>query len=415
MKGKVVGLLVALLVLLGFGLGTAQAQDGTPVEPSLGEQDGLSLPADAAPNNTPDTAFPIDCGETWFKHVTSAGEVDWWQFEGRETQEMVVWVRAAEEGFAVDSTLKLYEGAPDRLVEENSDYDGKDSRLHYLTGDDVYYLRFEDLNDSQLGVYRISLDIPMYISMDRAGSVGGVTYDAGDILVYYRCRQQWAMFLDMSNAGLTANTSNFATLDGGARFVMGFNQNANVPGVGAVVPQDLVVFNAVDIGPDTTGTFQYLFDGSDVGLTTTAEAIDAVTVSRGNLLLSLWGTGKVATVGKFQDEDVVRFRGQRWGATTAGSWELWLDGTAAGLSVADLRGLWYNDWYYPGEDWWYLTFDVALGGGAIQPNDVAYCFTEDAVSCPMSLGLDGATFGLKGKIDAFDGGPHPHDTLNNLP
>jgi len=61
------------------------------------------------------------------------------------------------------------------------------------------------------------------------------------------------------------------------KLVMSFTQPAGVPGiVGTVDDSDLVKFNATSLGATTAGTFQRYFDGSDVGLTTDAEDIDAL-------------------------------------------------------------------------------------------------------------------------------------------
>lgn len=415
-KQVAMALILAATVALILLIGGAAAQDA-PAGPG-----GNPLPANIEPNNTPDTAFPIACGEKWFKSVNSASEVDWWVFSGNETAIMVVWVEGAEEGQPVDPRIQLYEGGatPADLVEENDDYDGKDSRLHYLTGDDDYYVKVEDLNDTQAGNYWITVDMPYYVSVAGNGKVGGVSYSAGDILVYYQCRQEWQMFLDMSDTGIKANTSNFATLDGGARFILGFVKTANLPGIGSVLPQDLVVFNATDVGPDTAGSFQWLFDGSDVGLTAKGERIDAVTVSNNELYLSTTGTASVPGINKFDNKDVVVFRGTQWGSNTAGTWEKVADGSDGGLGSLNLQGLWLNDWYLGSDDeyWYSMIFNktFAPNFGTANPNDVVTCL--DAPDGPIDCLFVEADFttelGSK-KLDAVDLGPHYHDTLPNFP
>ena len=423
-KRPAAALLVALLALVQLA-GAAAAQD--PIPPGEGQvlqapPEGSETTIDDGTENSPATAYPIGCGQRLSKAVASASEVDWWVFEGYETSLMVVWVEAAEIGQPVNPRIKLYEDSPSFLAEENDDYDGKDSRLHYLAGDYLYYIKLEDLNDAQPGSYFINVDIPIYVSVAGNGTVGGVSYSAGDILVYYKCRAQWKMFLDMSDVSVTANTSNFATLDGGASFVMGFVKTATIPGVGSVLPQDLVAFSATDVGPDTSGTFRLLLDGSDVGLTLKSEQIDAVTVSDGRLYLSTTGTGSVPGVGSFENNDVMVFQGTSWGSTTAGLWHKEADGSDSGMGTRNLQGLWLNDYYVASDDenWFSMVFSqpfTATGGATIGPNDIAGCWQflpGTAYSCGSAQADFTSFFGTL-KIDAVDRGPHYHDTLPNFP
>jgi hypothetical protein len=75
------------------------------------------------------------------------------------------------------------------------------------------------------------------------------------------------------------------------------------------------------------------FDGSDVGLTTNAEAIDAVTgLADGSWLISTRGSGAVPGVSSFAAEDILRFRPTGLGATTTGSWSLHADMSDVGIS-----------------------------------------------------------------------------------
>ena len=86
-----------------------------------------------------------------------------------------------------------------------------------------------------------------------------------------------------------------------------------------------------------------LFDGSDVGLTSNAEAIDAVTgLANGSWLISTRGSGSVAGV-SFAAEDILRFTPTSLGANTAGSWSLYADmsdvgitGTAENITAIDV-------------------------------------------------------------------------------
>ncbi|MDQ3248774.1 MAG: Ig-like domain-containing protein, partial [Chloroflexota bacterium] len=93
--------------------------------------------------------------------------------------------------------------------------------------------------------------------------------------------------------------------------------------------------------PDT-GQWALVFDGSDVGLSTT-DLDDFVFLPGGDILLSIDKDITLAGLGAVGDEDVLRFTPTRLGSTTTGSYALYLDGSAVGLEAnndnEDIRGL----------------------------------------------------------------------------
>jgi len=60
--------------------------------------------------------------------------------------------------------------------------------------------------------------------------------------------------------------------------------------IGFVDDSDIVKFTASSLGADTTGTFAMYFDGSDVGLTTRKEDVDGFELLGGDLLISTLGS-----------------------------------------------------------------------------------------------------------------------------
>ena len=84
-------------------------------------------------------------------------------------------------------------------------------------------------------------------------------------------------------------------------------------------------------------SFSIFFDGSDVGLTSSGENVDAAFLaSDGRLYLST--TGSFSVIGASgADEDLLRFTPTSTGSTTAGTFDLYLDGSAVGIpTTADL-------------------------------------------------------------------------------
>lgn len=124
-----------------------------------------------------------------------------------------------------------------------------------------------------------------------------------------------------------------------------YRASSQKPGIGAVTSWDVVRFTPTSTGNNTAGTFSWYIDGSDVGLTTSGEKIDALDIlANGRVLVSTTGGLSVpkqggGTLGG-QDEDAVAFVPAQLGATTTGSWVAYFDGTAIpGLGVEDVTGI----------------------------------------------------------------------------
>jgi hypothetical protein len=84
------------------------------------------------------------------------------------------------------------------------------------------------------------------------------------------------------------------------------------------------------------------FDGSDVGLTTSSEDIDALyETAAGLLLISTTGSPEVTGVSG-EDEDILQFTPTSLGATTAGTWAMFFDASVVGFgdsSYEDINGV----------------------------------------------------------------------------
>jgi len=187
----------------------------------------------------------------------------------------------------------------------------------------------------------------IYLSATGTGTVGGKAFTSADILSYVQATNTWDILYDGSSINTPKNLGAFAFV--GNDIVLGFSVAQVVPGLGTtkVAAQDLVRFTPTSTGYNTTaGTFAWYFNGSDVGLTTAAEAIDALWIdAQGRLYISTTGTAKVngptGAVITAHDEDVLRFTPSSTGATTAGTWMLYWDPTLmTGMSAEDINGYW---------------------------------------------------------------------------
>ena len=116
---------------------------------------------------------------------------------------------------------------------------------------------------------------------------------------------------------------------------MTFDKAMSFPTLGTIDDADIVKFTPTQLGATTSGSFSLFFDGSAVGLAADSEDIDALAyTSDGKLLISTYGTAAVGTL-RAKDEDLLRFTPTSLGATTAGSWELYFDGSAVGLTAGN--------------------------------------------------------------------------------
>ena len=102
--------------------------------------------------------------------------------------------------------------------------------------------------------------------------------------------------------------------------------------------EDLLAFTPTSLGTVTAGSWALYFDGSDVGLSNTAEDVDAVAVdASGKLYLSTTGNFAVSGVSG-ADEDVFLFTPTSLGSTTQGTFApaRFFDGSNYGLAANDV-------------------------------------------------------------------------------
>jgi len=244
----------------------------------------------------------------------------------------------------------------------------------------------------------------LYVSSTTNGNVG-FAFNDEDILRFDPNTNAWTLFFDGSDVGMTdsnADIDAFDILDDGS-LLFSILGTATLPDVGSVTSADIVRFTPTSLGTATAGAFSWYFDGSDVGLTTTAENIDAIDrLADGRLLVSTTGSASV-TGASANDEDILVFTPTALGATTSGTWAVYFDGSDVGLSNSaseDINGLWVdsnNDIYLSTLGAFSVT--GASGDGA----DVFVCHptaTGATTACTYGPGLywDGSANGFAGEI-----------------
>lgn len=210
----------------------------------------------------------------------------------------------------------------------------------------------------------------IFVSSYASGCVDGIEFDDEDILSFNTGSQEWSLYFDGSDVFNTReDVSAFHLLPDGS-ILMSFDQFADLPGLGRVDGADVVKFIPTSLGSHTAGTFEWFFDGSDVGLTARTEKIDSLSLlPDGRLLLGF--VDKVSVPGvSAADEDLLAFTPASLGTNTAGTWELYFDGSDVGLGGRnmDINAAWTD----PGTGDLYLSTLSKFSQGTLNtgPSDV---------------------------------------------
>lgn len=240
----------------------------------------------------------------------------------------------------------------------------------------------------------------IYVSSSTDGTAGGVAFADEDLLSYNA--GVWSMVFDGSDVGVTVDLNAFHFMTDGS-ILMSFDTAASIGSLGTVDDSDIVRFTPTSLGTNTAGSFAWYFDGSDVGLTTTAEDIDALDVlSDGRLVISTEGSFSV-TGASGGDEDLVAFTPTSIGSSTsAGTWALHFDGSDVGLNTTNNEDV-LAAWTDSASGAIYLstlgTFSVTgvSGDGA----DIFLCAPGtlgSATTCTFSMYWDGSANGFAGEV-----------------
>ncbi len=306
------------------------------------------------PNNSRGTATRVFYGTILSDPlIDPAGDVDVYRFVGDAGETVVVDIDASALGSQLDPYIELL-ASDGTVIASNDDYDGLDSYLTYpLTASGNYYVKIREYNHPNEGgssyFYTLKLDegasaAQMDVLVTTAGvgtTSDGLTFEKRDILHWNTPANFWSLFLDGSAIGLPAKADivAFDTPNGDFPAAnMAFAANVVIPGVGTIAAHDLLLYDA--------SGFHQRFDGSDVGLSTTGEKLDAVDIMPGNMspiganciryvIFSTKGSGSVKDVNNakltFAGEDVLGFCATQLGPTTAGKWHKLIDGSNEGM------------------------------------------------------------------------------------
>ncbi|MCC7292651.1 MAG: S8 family serine peptidase [Phycisphaerales bacterium] len=152
-----------------------------------------------------------------------------------------------------------------------------------------------------------------------------------DVVSYNAGTGQWKLVFDGSDVGLSGFAIDGLAVLPGGDLLLSFTASGTVPGVGTADDSDIVRFTPTSLGANTSGTFSMYFDGSDVGLSTSDEDVDAISLdASGRLIISTVGAASM-NGSSGQDEDLFTFNATSYGSNTAGTFSMLFDGSDVGL------------------------------------------------------------------------------------
>ncbi len=252
----------------------------------------------------------------------------------------------------------------------------------------------------------------IWMSLSANATLGSLgTVNDEDIVALNPATGVYTWIFDGSDVGITTDIDAFDVLDNG-HILMSFDGNTPVSGVGTVADADVVEFTPTSLGSTTAGTFTWKFDGSDVGLSSGSEDVDALFfLGDGTMLVSIRDAFSVTGISG-QDEDLVRFTATSWGSATAGTWNWYFDGSDVGLATnanEDVDGIWLDTAMTPYPYLYLNTLGSFSVPGISGANEDILIFKPTALGSTTAgtyntpLYLDGSLFGLASyDIDAFD-------------
>lgn len=163
-----------------------------------------------------------------------------------------------------------------------------------------------------------------------------------DIAQYDGATASWSRYFDGSDVGLAGRSIDAMAVTSTGDILLSFSEATTIPALTGgpnglwVGAEDIVRFRPTALGENTTGTFTFYFDGSDVDLTTPDENVDAITIlPSGAIGISTTGNPLIAALPTAADEDILAFNPSQLGSATIGTWTWGLDLSDVGYTLTN--------------------------------------------------------------------------------
>jgi len=244
-----------------------------------------------------------------------------------------------------------------------------------------------------------------YLSLATAQVLGGVSVAPNDIVA--KNGLSYIKLFTGSTVGLTGLAIDaFQVLSDGT-ILMSFSAPGTVPNIaGTVDGADIVKFTPTVTGNYSAGTFSMFFDGSDIGLSGTAENVDAFSYVSGKLRFSTSGAFTLTSGLTGANHDVAVCKAFVSGAATSctNGTGTYFDGDDVGLTLSTEN----MDALFVGTDGTiYFSTSGAFASGAASGagGDIVACsgpITGTTTSCTSeSVVLNAAGAGITGNVTGF--------------
>ncbi len=170
------------------------------------------------------------------------------------------------------------------------------------------------------------------------GAAGAVADE--DIALYDGGTSTWSVYFDGSDVGLSSFAIDALAVLPSGELLISVDIDGTLVGITggpsgtSIDDSDILKFTPTTLGANTAGTWSFYFDGSDVGLTTSNEDVDALSIlPSGAIGISTLGAATVTGLLGIEDEDIFGFTPTALGAVTTGAWSYYFDGSDVGLST----------------------------------------------------------------------------------
>ncbi len=242
-------------------------------------------------------------------------------------------------------------------------------------------------------------DVLVYLTSATRAEAGGVKFANEDIVAVNLTTGLWSLVFNGSDVGLSRRSIDAFALLADGTIVFSLRADGELAGFGFVDDSDILRFVPERLGEETSGTLEWYVDGSDIGLDTNGEDIDALsTTTNGGLVLSFVGGFNVSSVSG-RDEDLVLFSPTRLGEQTEGTWAPYFDGSDVELDTnndEDIDGV-----HVEAETIYMTTRDAFSAQGVFGRQATIFTCTPISFGtetyCTIELFLDGYDAGFVGR------------------
>lgn len=229
-----------------------------------------------------------------------------------------------------------------------------------------------------------------------------------DVWTWNPSTGDYSLYFDGSDVGLGSAALDGLHVEPNGDILISLTAAFSVPGLSggpsgnSTDDSDIVRFVPATTGNSTSGAFEFIFDGSDVGMTTNGEDVDSISVNgAGQLVLSSTGTTNANGISSNRDEDLMTFAATSLGSTTAGSFTRYFDGSDEGLGGAGADDVDAFHWISGSAGYLSCLGNFTANGLSGGDEDV-FQFTGTfgtATNGSFSSFFDGSVLGLPGNVD----------------